>query len=73
MCPQSEVAFMPSAAIEFVTHVGTHMPEFVNSGMEMHTNIFHESGLTAKISMESDGVKLTIPAPQSPTKLLKMM
>lgn len=63
---------MPSAGIEFVTHVGTHMPEFVNSGMEMHTNIFHESGLTAKISMAPEGAKLTIPAPRSPTKLLKM-
>uniref|UniRef100_A0A4W6F6V9 Apolipoprotein Bb, tandem duplicate 1 n=1 Tax=Lates calcarifer TaxID=8187 RepID=A0A4W6F6V9_LATCA len=68
----SEVAFMPSAGIEFVTQVGSHIPEFVNSGLEMHTNIFHESGLSAKISMERDNVKLTIPAPMRPTKLIKM-
>ncbi|GAA6228826.1 apolipoprotein B-100-like [Lates japonicus] len=68
----SEVAFMPSAGIEFVTQVGSHIPEFVNSGLEMHTNIFHESGLSAKISMDRDNVKLTIPAPMSPTKLIKM-
>ncbi|XP_044185315.1 apolipoprotein Bb, tandem duplicate 1 [Thunnus albacares] len=68
----SEVAFMPSAGIEFVTQVGSYIPEYVNSGLEMHTNIFHESGLSAKISMERDQVKLTIPAPQSPTKLIKM-
>uniref|UniRef100_A0A8C4GXR4 Vitellogenin domain-containing protein n=1 Tax=Dicentrarchus labrax TaxID=13489 RepID=A0A8C4GXR4_DICLA len=68
----SEVTFMPSAGIEFVTQVGSHIPEYVNSGLEMHTNIFHESGISAKISMERDNVKLTIPAPMSPTKLIKM-
>ncbi|KAK5903417.1 hypothetical protein CgunFtcFv8_007200 [Champsocephalus gunnari] len=68
----SEVTFMPSAGIEFVTEIGSHIPEYINSGLEMHTNIFHESGLSAKISMESDNVKLTIPAPTRPTKLIKM-
>ncbi|KAM9840239.1 apolipoprotein Bb, tandem duplicate 1 [Aulostomus maculatus] len=68
----SEVAFMPSAGVEFVTQIGTHMPEYVSSGLEMHTNLFHESGLTAKISMKSDQIKMTIPAPTSPTKLIKM-
>ncbi|KAI3364234.1 hypothetical protein L3Q82_011034, partial [Scortum barcoo] len=68
----SEVTFMPSAGIEFVTQVGSHLPEYVNSGLEMHTNIFHESGLSAKISMGRDNVKLTIPAPVTPTKLIKM-
>ncbi|KAK1889501.1 Apolipoprotein B-100 [Dissostichus eleginoides] len=68
----SEVTFMPSAGIEFVSEIGSHIPEYINSGLEMHTNIFHESGLSAKISMESDNVKLTIPAPTRPTKLIKM-
>ncbi|XP_031178438.1 apolipoprotein B-100-like [Sander lucioperca] len=68
----SKVTFMPSGGIEFVTQVGSHIPEYINSGFEMHTNIFHKSGLSAKISMESDNVKLTIPAPISPTKLIKM-
>lgn len=72
MFPQSEVTFMPSAGIEFVTQVGSHIPEYVNSGLEMHTNLFHESGLSAKISMERDNIKLTIPAPMKPTKLIKM-
>ncbi|KAM4521772.1 apolipoprotein Bb, tandem duplicate 1 [Odontesthes bonariensis] len=66
------VTFMPSAGIEFVTQVGSHFPEYVNSGLEMHTNIFHESGISAKISMGRDQVKLTIPAPTNPTKLIKM-
>ncbi|XP_069578471.1 apolipoprotein Bb, tandem duplicate 1 [Brachyistius frenatus] len=68
----SKVTFMPSAGIEFVTQVGSHIPEYVNSGLEMHTNLFHESGLSAKISMARDNVKLTIPAPTSPTKLIKI-
>ncbi|XP_032399523.1 apolipoprotein B-100 [Etheostoma spectabile] len=68
----SKVTFMPSGGIELVTQVGSHIPEYVNSGFEMHTNIFHKSGLSAKISMESGNVKLTIPAPISPTKLIKM-
>ncbi|CAB1445170.1 unnamed protein product [Pleuronectes platessa] len=68
----NEVAFMPSAGIEFVTQVGSHIPEYVDSGLEMHTNIFHESGLSAKISMGHEGLKLTIPAPVNPTKLIKM-
>lgn len=72
MLPQSEVAFMPSAGVEFVTQIGVNLPEFVNSGLEMHTNMFHESGLTAKVSMGPDSVKLTIPAPTSPTKLIKI-
>ncbi len=70
--PQSEVTFMPSAGIEFITQVGSYIPEYVTSGLKMHTNIFHESGLSAKISMGRDNVKLTIPAPMSPTKLIKM-
>lgn len=63
---------MPSAGIEFVTQVGSHIPEYVNSGLEMHTSMFHESGLKAKISLGRDNVKLVIPAPTTPTKLIKI-
>lgn len=55
-----------------MTKMGAHLPEFVNSGLEMHTNMFHESGLTAKVSIRPDRVKLTIPAPTTPTKLFKI-
>ncbi|XP_071396803.1 apolipoprotein B-100-like [Centroberyx affinis] len=68
----SEVTFMPSAGIEFVTQVGSHIPEYIKSGLEMHTSLFHESGLSAKVSMASDNVKLTIPAPRNPTKLISI-
>lgn len=63
---------MPSVGIEFLTQIGAHIPEFVNTGLEMHTNMFHESGLTAKVSVGPDSVKLTIPAPMTPTKLIKI-
>merc|ERR1740131_701475 len=36
----SEIAFMPSAGVEFVTQIGSFIPEYVNSRLEMHTNLF---------------------------------
>ncbi|XP_051951592.1 apolipoprotein B-100-like [Xyrauchen texanus] len=68
----SEFAFMPSAGIEIVTEVGAHFPDYVHSGLEMHTNIYHESGLRAKVSICKNQVTLTIPAPQGPTKLISV-
>ncbi|KAI7799465.1 apolipoprotein Bb, tandem duplicate 1 [Triplophysa rosa] len=68
----SEIAFMPSAGIEFVTEVGALLPEYVQSGLEMHTNIYHESGMRAKVAVSNKQVKLTIPAPQDPTKIFSM-
>ncbi|KAK0137819.1 Apolipoprotein B-100 [Merluccius polli] len=67
----SEISFMPSAGIEFVTAFGSGISEYVNSGLELHTNLYHESGLQAKISMGRD-FKMTIPAPKSPTKLISI-
>ena len=63
---------MPSAGVEFVTQVGSHIPEYVQSGLEMHTNLYHESGLRAKIAVSESEVKLTIPALQSPAKLISI-
>uniref|UniRef100_A0A3P9NJZ8 Apolipoprotein Bb, tandem duplicate 1 n=1 Tax=Poecilia reticulata TaxID=8081 RepID=A0A3P9NJZ8_POERE len=69
----STATFMPFGGIEFVTQVGSHIPEYVNSGLEMHTNIFHESGMRAKVSVGRDHVKLTIPAPTNPAKLIQII
>uniref|UniRef100_A0A3P9MAN0 Apolipoprotein Bb, tandem duplicate 2 n=1 Tax=Oryzias latipes TaxID=8090 RepID=A0A3P9MAN0_ORYLA len=69
---RNSVSFMPSAGLEFVTQVGSHIPEFVDSGLEMHTNLFHESGIKVEFPKVKAAVKLTIPAPTSPTKLLKV-
>lgn len=63
---------MPSAGIEFVTEVGALLPEYVQSGLEMHTNIYHESGMRAKVAVSNRQVKLTIPAPKDPTKIFSM-
>ncbi|XP_019909282.2 apolipoprotein B-100 isoform X2 [Esox lucius] len=68
----SEFSFMPSAGIEFVTKFGCHIPESVLSRLEMHTSLYHETGLTAKITMTDNQVKLTIPAPQGPTKVISI-
>ncbi|KAA0708532.1 Apolipoprotein B-100 [Triplophysa tibetana] len=68
----SEIAFMPSAGIEFVTEVGALLPEYVQSGLEMHTNIYHESGMRAKVAVSNRQVKLTIPAPKDPTKIFSI-
>lgn len=63
---------MPSGGIEFVTRFGSHFPKYVNSGLEMHTDMFHESGIRAKLSLRRDHAKLTIPAPTNPIKLIKI-
>uniref|UniRef100_A0A8C8CHT8 Vitellogenin domain-containing protein n=1 Tax=Oncorhynchus tshawytscha TaxID=74940 RepID=A0A8C8CHT8_ONCTS len=66
------VSFMPSAGIEFVARVGSHIPEYLLSGLEMHTSLYHESGLSAKLVMADKQVKLTIPAPLGPAKLISI-
>ncbi|XP_051510342.1 apolipoprotein B-100-like [Myxocyprinus asiaticus] len=68
----SEIAFMPSAGIEFVTELGAVLPDYVQSGLEMHTNIYHESGLRAKVAVTNKQIKLTIPAPQAPAKVISV-
>ncbi|NXO02173.1 APOB protein, partial [Rhinopomastus cyanomelas] len=69
---QAELIAKPSVAIEFVTHLGINMPEFAGSGVEVNSNIFHESGLEAHISVKSGQLKFSIPAPKTPTKLLSI-
>ncbi|KAK4824804.1 hypothetical protein QYF61_019472 [Mycteria americana] len=69
---QAELIAKPSVAIEFVTHLGINMPEFARSGIEMNSNIFHESGIEAHVSMKAGQLKFSIPAPKTPTKLLSI-
>uniref|UniRef100_A0A8D3B7A4 Vitellogenin domain-containing protein n=1 Tax=Scophthalmus maximus TaxID=52904 RepID=A0A8D3B7A4_SCOMX len=68
-----ELLFMPSVGVEFMTQMGVHVPEFIASTVEMQTNIYHESKVNAKITMEQNQVKLSIPAPQGTTKLLMLI
>uniref|UniRef100_A0A3Q3W5I2 Vitellogenin domain-containing protein n=1 Tax=Mola mola TaxID=94237 RepID=A0A3Q3W5I2_MOLML len=67
-----ELSFMPSVGVEFVTEMGVHIPEFMESTVEMHTSMYHESSLNVKISMEASQVKLSIPAPQGTTRLFSI-
>uniref|UniRef100_A0A8C6MGE3 Vitellogenin domain-containing protein n=1 Tax=Nothobranchius furzeri TaxID=105023 RepID=A0A8C6MGE3_NOTFU len=70
--PNMELIFSPSVGVEFMTKMGVHMPEFVVSAVEMQTNLFHESSLEARITMEQNQVKLSIPAPKKTTKLFRI-
>uniref|UniRef100_A0AAX7VP99 Vitellogenin domain-containing protein n=1 Tax=Astatotilapia calliptera TaxID=8154 RepID=A0AAX7VP99_ASTCA len=72
MTPNMELVFMPAIGIEFMTQMGIHVPEFVVSSVEMHTNMYHESSFNAKITMEQNQVKLSIPAPQGTMKFLRI-
>lgn len=63
---------MPSVGIEFVTEFGAHFPDYVHSGLKMHTNIYHESDFKAKLSVRNKQVKLIVPAPQDPTKIISI-
>ncbi|XP_039546012.1 apolipoprotein B-100 [Pimephales promelas] len=67
-----EFALTLSAGIEFVTEIGTHFPDYVHCGLEMHTNIYHESSVTARPSMTDSQLKLSIPAPHGPTALISI-
>lgn len=67
---QTDLSFMPSFGLEFITHMGVHVPDFVDAGLEMHTSAYHESSLNAKISMKRNQIRLSIPAPRSNTQLL---
>ncbi|XP_012691026.2 apolipoprotein B-100-like [Clupea harengus] len=67
-----ELSFMPSMGLEFVTKMGVHIPKFMDSGLEMHTNMYHESSLNAKITMANNQIKLSIPAPEGPTQLFRV-
>lgn len=63
---------MPSAGLEFITQMGVHIPDYVDAGIEMHTNVYHESSINAKITVNRNQVKLSVPAPESSTQLFSV-
>ncbi|KAL2306922.1 hypothetical protein Nmel_004869, partial [Mimus melanotis] len=69
---QADLIAKPSVAVEFVTHLGINVPEFAGSGVEMNSNIFHESGIEAHVSVKAGQLKFSIPAPKVPVKLLSI-
>ncbi|XP_073338944.1 apolipoprotein B-100 isoform X2 [Pagrus major] len=66
----TELSFMPSVGLEFITQMGVHIPDFVEAVIEMHTNMYHESSLNAKVTMSKNQIRLSMPAPKSNTQLL---
>ncbi|XP_040916458.1 apolipoprotein B-100 [Toxotes jaculatrix] len=68
----TDLLFMPSVGLEFITQMGVHIPDYVDAGLEMHTNMYHESSLNAKFTMNRNQMKLSIPAPKSRTQLLSI-
>uniref|UniRef100_A0A667Z134 Apolipoprotein B n=1 Tax=Myripristis murdjan TaxID=586833 RepID=A0A667Z134_9TELE len=69
LSPSTQLSFMPSVGLEFITQMGVHVPEFVVAGIEMHTNMYHESSLNAKVTINRSQIKLSIPAPMSNIQL----
>uniref|UniRef100_A0A8D0L817 Apolipoprotein B n=1 Tax=Sphenodon punctatus TaxID=8508 RepID=A0A8D0L817_SPHPU len=68
----AELIAKPSMAVEFVTHMGVNIPEFARNGVEMNSNIYHESGIEAHIGVKAGQLKFSIPAPKTPTKLFSI-
>ncbi|KAM6917506.1 apolipoprotein B-100 isoform 1-T1 [Lycodopsis pacificus] len=68
----SDLSFMPSVGLEFITQMGVHIPGYGQAGLEMHTNMYHESSLKAKVTMSRNQMRLSIPAPQSNTQLFSI-
>ncbi|KAM9777528.1 apolipoprotein B-100 [Neosynchiropus ocellatus] len=66
------LSFMPSVGLELITQMGVHVPEYVESGLQMHTNMYHESSINVKIATTSNQIKFYIPAPKSNTQLLSI-
>ncbi|KAL6051515.1 hypothetical protein STEG23_011320 [Scotinomys teguina] len=66
---QAELVAKPSVSMEFVTNMGTVIPDFAKSGVQMNTNFFHESGLEARVALKAGQLKVTIPAPKRAVKL----
>lgn len=62
----------PSMAVEFITHLGVNIPEFSRNGIQMNTNIYHESGIETNVALKAGHLKFTFPAPKAPIKLFSV-
>ncbi|KAI5616809.1 apolipoprotein B-100, partial [Silurus asotus] len=67
-----QLTFRPSMGVEFISQMGIYFPEFIDAGIRMHTNIYHESGLNSKLTMSDNQVKLSIPVTKENTQLLSI-
>ncbi|XP_063040675.1 apolipoprotein B-100 [Engraulis encrasicolus] len=69
---QKMLSFAPSAGLEFVTHMGVYLPEYVPAGIEMHTNMYSEGALDAKVTLGDKQVKISILPPKENVQLLSI-
>ncbi|XP_018553179.1 apolipoprotein B-100 [Lates calcarifer] len=70
--PKTDLSFMPSVGLEIITQMGVYIPDYVEAGLEMHTNMYHESSINAKVTVSRNQIRLSIPAPTSNTQLLSI-
>ncbi|KAL7988083.1 hypothetical protein Chor_007002 [Crotalus horridus] len=68
----ADLIVKPSMAVEFITHLGVNIPEFARNGVQMNTNIYHESGIEANVALKAGHLKFTFPAPKAPVKLFSI-
>ncbi|XP_029316837.1 apolipoprotein B-100 [Cottoperca gobio] len=68
----TELSFMPSVGLEFITQMGVHIPDYVEAGLEMHSNMYSESSLNAKVTMGRNQMRLSIPVPKSNVQLFSI-
>ncbi|XP_034288082.1 apolipoprotein B-100 [Pantherophis guttatus] len=69
---QADLVVKPSMAVEFITHLGVNIPEFSRNGIQMNTNIYHESGIETNVALKAGHLKFTFPAPKAPIKLFSV-
>ncbi|XP_075717159.1 apolipoprotein B-100 [Rhinoderma darwinii] len=69
---KAEFALNPAVAVEFVTELGIQIPDFSKHAVQMDTNIYHESKVQARFSVNDGQFKFSIPAPTTPTKLFSI-
>ncbi|XP_053316213.1 apolipoprotein B-100 [Spea bombifrons] len=66
---KAEFSLKPAISLEFVTQLGVQIPGFSKHAVQMNSNLFHETGAEAAVSLKDGQIRFSIPAPKGPTKL----
>lgn len=69
---QTHVSFMPSVGLEFITQMGVYVPEYLETGLVMQTNVYHESNNNAQVTMNRNQIRLSLPAPKGNIQLFSV-
>uniref|UniRef100_A0AAY4AYW0 Vitellogenin domain-containing protein n=1 Tax=Denticeps clupeoides TaxID=299321 RepID=A0AAY4AYW0_9TELE len=62
----------PSLGVEFISNMGIHIPEFIASGTEMHTSIYHECSHNFKVTMNDRQLKIAVAVPRGNVQLFSI-